>query len=393
MTFRYRLYPASDQVPVLCEHGDHARFVWNLALGQMRMAREMGQRVDWKRWERELAELRNAPGMEWLREGSSSIQQQALRSLRQAWRNRWKNPKHFGSPNFKSKRHRGGFTVRDVSVRQLNRKWSAVHIPKVGWVKFRRHRPLGDHGMGHVTRNSAGQWHISFSAPQHEVDGLRQARTPVGIDRGITDTLATSDRQTYSIPKPTPREVARHHHLQARAARQQPGSKRNQRTRQAIAKLELRWSNRRKNWVEQTSTELVRDHDLIVFEKLNVRGMMASASGTVEAPGTNVAAKSGLNREIGLSAWGMLTTRTRQKAEASGTAFIEVPAANTSRKCSQCGHTAAGNRRAKRFKCLACGYADDADFNAAYNILAAGLVANGRDAQTPNAKLPSKAAA
>ena len=359
----------------MVEHCGQVRLVWNIALEQMNAAHAMGLRCDWAQWSPQLAELRNAEGLEWLKCGSSHVQQQALRQLRQAFVNFWQNPDHYGRPRFRSKaRTTDGFIIRDVSLRKLNRKWSAVHVPKVGWVKFRRSRALGEHGMGHVTRDRCGRWHISFSATQTPVEPTEGSEAcAVGIDRGVTDTVATSDGELFNIPRAAAKEVNQLKALQRKLARQQPGSNRRQRTKGAIAKIHARNADRRKDWVEKLSTKLVSDNAVIVFEDLQVTDMMRSASGTIERPGTNVAAKRGLNAAIAASCWGMLERRTRDKAEATGRAFVAVPAAHTSQRCSRCSHMDRRNRVGKDFLCSACGHGDDADINAANNILAAGL--------------------
>ncbi len=376
MSFRYRAYPTESQQAGMVQHCGQSRLVWNTALEQMNAAFQRGLRVDWGDWDAELAALRNDREFAWLREqGSSSVQQQALRQLRQAFRNYWSNPAHFGRPKFRAKFRTGdGFVIRDVNVRKLNRKWSQVHVPKIGWVKFRRDRPIGKHGMAHVTRDRQQRWHVSFSTPQTPVKQAEDADTnTVGVDRGITTTAATSNGQLLNIPKPRPKEVKKYRSLQRQKQRQQPGSNRYARTKAEIAKLDGRWAARRKDWVEKTSTKLVAENHLIVFENLNTKQMMKSASGTVDDPGVNVAAKRGLNRVIAQSCWGMLATRTRQKAEATGVAFIEVPAAYTSQKCCRCGHTDPKNRSNKLFQCASCGHTADADTQAACNILADGL--------------------
>ena len=375
MSYRYRLAPEPDQTEVMSGHCGQARLIWNIALEQMGAACSMGLRCDWKLWETQLAELRNTEGLEWLKDGSSAVQQQALRQLCRAFMNFWENPAHFGRPRFRSKaRTTDGFVVRDARVRNLNRKWSSVFVPKAGWVKFRRDRALGGHGMAHVTRGRSGRWHVSFSAaqtPVKDTDGF-EGRA-VGVDRGITDTVATSDGELLDIPLPPREEVRQLKKLQRRLARQQRGSRRYQRNKASIAKIRARWADRRKDWVEKTSTMLVSEYAVIVFENLKVANMMRSASGTVEIPGTNVAAKCGLNAAIAAACWGMIEQRTRQKAGASGRIFIPVPAAHTSQRCSRCGHTSSDNRDAKHFACMSCGHEDDADINAAINILAAGL--------------------
>jgi transposase len=130
--------------------------------------------------------------------------------------------------------------------------------------------------------------------------------------------------------------------------------------------------------VEKTSTLV--GHDLIVFEDLRVKDMLRSARGTLESPGRNVAAKAGLNRRIAASAWSRLVRRTTEKAAASQSCeVVLVDPRHTSQRCSVCGHVDPANRPSQSvFSCLGCGHADNADVNAAKNVLAAGLVATAR---------------
>ncbi len=109
-------------------------------------------------------------------------------------------------------------------------------------------------------------------------------------------------------------ERQRKRRLQRRLARQRKGSNRRARTKCRIAKLAVKESDRRKDWIEKTTTQLVRDYDLIVVEDLKVKNMTKSASGTKDKPGKNVRAKSGLNRSILEQSWGMFRQRLTDKA-------------------------------------------------------------------------------
>lgn len=88
------------------------------------------------------------------------------------------------------------------------------------------------------------------------------------------------------------------------------------------------------------------------------------------------AAKSGLNRSILDAGWGQFLGILADKAERAGRRVIRVDARNTSRTCAECGHVAADNRVSQaEFVCRRCGYAANADVNAALNIATrAGLV-------------------
>jgi transposase len=125
----------------------------------------------------------------------------------------------------------------------------------------------------------------------------------------------------------------------------------------------------RRDWVEKTTTDLARHVDTIRVEDLNVRAMTRSARGTRDCPGTNVAQKRALNREIHRHGWGLLVARLKHKA--SGRLEF-VPAAYTSQRCSHCGHVAPENRKSQAvFQCVACGAGPcNADVNAARNIAA-----------------------
>jgi len=145
----------------------------------------------------------------------------------------------------------------------------------------------------------------------------------------------------------------------------------------AIARLRAREADARKDWTEKTSTDLARRFDLIRVEDLQVANMTRSAKGTVAEPGHNVRAKAGLNREIMSSSWGLLTRQLQDKAPGR---VEKVNPAYTSQRCSACGHVDRKSRESQAsFQCTACGFACNADVNAARNIAAGHAVtARGR---------------
>ena len=106
--------------------------------------------------------------------------------------------------------------------------------------------------------------------------------------------------------------------------------------------------------------------------------MTASAAGTVEEPGRNVRAKAGLNRSMLDIAPAQIRQMLAYKAEWHGSRLVAVPAAYTSQRCSVCGHVHVGNRLSQaEFRCRACCHEDNADLNAAKNILYLGLKTGG----------------
>jgi putative transposase len=113
---------------------------------------------------------------------------------------------------------------------------------------------------------------------------------------------------------------------------------------------------------------------LVVIEDLKIGQMTRSAKGTLEAPGTCVNAKSGLNRAILSKGWHQFTVALSSAARYTGTRVMTVPPHYTSQRCSACGHVDPKSRESQaKFRCTHCPHTDHADVNAAKNILAAGL--------------------
>jgi putative transposase len=378
MACRYRLYPTAGQAVILEQHCAHARTVWNAALEQLNWWRP-GRTPSPGRAERDrqLADARRE--IDWLAAGSSSVQQQALRDFARACTNWWAGT--HGRPTWRKRGRNDGFCVRDVNVCKLNGRWAQITVPKAGAVRFRLSRPLpdGPAGMARVTLDGAGRWHISFPGGQPAVSRQRTGAV-VGVDRGVTATLALSDGRVFKAPVMRSKEHSKLTGLQQRLARQRKGSKRREDTKRRIAALHQSVADRRRNWIEVQTTRLVCEHDLIAVENLPVASMVRcpKPKADPDTPGgflpNGRAAKAGLNRAIHQQGWSMWLRRLEQKAEASGVQVVKIPAAYTSQTCRKCGHIAPENRESQAaFRCVMCGHEQNADLNAAQNILARAL--------------------
>jgi putative transposase len=388
---RFRLYPTGEQEQQMLLHCAHARYVWNLAVEQhsywyrgRKAAPGFAERC------RQLTEART--DSEWLRKGNADVQQQALKDFGRAKQARFTSG--FGEPTWRRKYRHEGFRVigtdrvpefdtdgdpklnaktgrqimgRSVVVQKLNRRWAQVKVPGCGWVRFRLTRTELPQAKTFRVTWKNGQWHIAFAvipAPVME-PGTGEV---IGIDRGVTITAALSDGRTLNCPQLTTRERAQIRKHQRRAARAPRNSLRKTAEYAKVAKLKAREADRRKDWCEKASTMLARSYGLVRFEKLNIKNMTRSAKGTIEEPGKRVAQKAGLNRTILAQGWGLLRQRTGHKAPGR---VEDVPAPYTSLRCSACGWIDKNSRKSQaEFVCSSCGFACNADTNAATNVAA-----------------------
>jgi transposase len=149
-----------------------------------------------------------------------------------------------------------------------------VFVPKLGLVKFRlsRRLPEGKLGMARVTCR-AGCWHVSFPAPQPAVLARpgREERM-VGIDRGVATTLALSNRTMLRAPIMRRNDQKRL--VKRQLARCRKGSARRAALKARIARLHRRVADRRKDWVEKTTTRLAATYGVIAVENLPTRNMV-----------------------------------------------------------------------------------------------------------------------
>jgi putative transposase len=373
---RYRLVPSPTQETALLSHCAHARYVWNLAAEQQSWWRPgRASAPGYLEQCRQLARARAEHG--WLRGGSQMVQQQALRDYAQAMANFF-NGTHC-KPSWRKAGRDEGFrivAVRPEHVRRLSRKLGKVWVPKIGWVRFRWSRAVPLAKSYRITLDWAGRWHVAFAVAPEPVPSWGTGEV-VGIDRGVAVSAALSTGELLCVPRLSPSRQRRLRHLQRRLARAWPGSGRRALVKLAVARLRAHEADIRMDWAEKTSTNLTRRFDLIRVEDLQITSMTRSARGTTTQSGRNVRAKAGLNREILASGWGLLVRRLDQKAPGR---VEKINPAFTSQCCSACGHTAAESRESQAvFACVSCGFACNADVNAARNIAAGHAVtARGR---------------
>jgi putative transposase len=367
---RYRLLPTPAQQAVLRDHCAHARYVWNLAVeqhthwhpgrksppGYLEQCRQLTQ-----------ARAENP----WLAVGSQTVQQQALRDFTQAMAAFFDPENPAGRPSWRKAGRDEGFRItgrRQWDVCRVSRHIGQVRVPKAGWVRFRWSRAVPPGAKSYrVTMDRAGRWYVAFAVIPSTVPAPGNGQV-VGIDRGVAVAAALSTGQLLRCPGLAARERARLRRLQRTLARAKRGSNRLGRVRHAIARLRVRETDRRKDWAEKVSTDLARRFDLIRVENLQITSMTRSAAGTRENPGRNVRAKARLNRGILGSGWGLLVRRLEDKAAGR---VEKVQPQYTSQRCSACGQAHRDSRESQAvFRCTACGFACNADVNAARNIAA-----------------------
>ncbi len=264
-------------------------------------------------------------------------------------------------------------TMRFPQHVRLNQE--AVFLPELGWIKYRnsfnrgRGIPAGKLRSATV-RFEDGHWFISLLMKVEAPVATQTPMAALGIDCGVKNTVALSSRVNLQAPLMTDEESHRVLFLERRVARCSLDSNRRALAQRRLNRFRSRISRRIQDWRHKTTTALAKNHGLIAAEDLALKSMTASARGTVEAPGSNVARKAGLNRALLEPGFGIIMQMLDYKQADCGHAFIPVNPAHTSQTCPKCGHVFPGNRLDRdHFECVRCGFEDEADFVGARNVL------------------------
>ncbi|MBB4958347.1 RNA-guided endonuclease InsQ/TnpB family protein [Micromonospora polyrhachis] len=379
--YKFLLRPTVKQVQTLGECLEAHRLLYNAALQERREAwQRAGVTIRYGDQSAQLKDIRRAdPGQAcW----SFSSQQATLRRLNLAFDGFFRRVKAGQTPGYPRFKGRGWWDTVVWPKDGDGCRWdpppdsglTRVYLQGVGHVRVHAHRRVEGRVKTISVKREGTCWYVILSCGDVPAQTLPPVNSPVGVDMGVAAFLTTN----HGVQVPNPRYLAasadRLTQAQQALARCERGSRRRGKARSRVAAVHRRVARQRLDHAHKTARWLVTHHDLICHEKLRITNMTRSAAGTVDAPGVNVAAKSGLNRSILDAGWGVFLRVLASKAESAGRMVIAVNPANTSRTCPHCGHCARENRPTQAdFTCVACGYHGHADVVAASNVLRAGL--------------------
>ena len=380
-TVRYRLYPGTvKKHQQLHGTAGACRFVWNHMVRKLKDDYEFGIKPDWRYYSMgKVFTILRRHSYKWLQEYSAYTVKSSLQPIETTYKEFFKDVKAGGKLGRKPPQFHGKYTTAPsfpINYQTAKVAGDSLRLQKIGWMKLVGNNPYpdGEFKSGRV-KYECGNWYAYLTYEVEAQASLPHTIKEVGIDRNVSDGrwAVLSDGTKHSGPD-LALKVARRRRYQRRLARQVKGSNRRKITKVRLQKAFAGERFARHNWAHHVSKSIASQYDLAYIEALNTKGMTKSAKGTKEKPGKNVKQKSGLNRQILASGWGTLELCLNYKMEVR-----KVSPAYTSQTCHQCGHVAKANRPSQsEFKCTACGHSDDADVNAALNILASGNGAAGR---------------
>ena len=271
-----------------------------------------------------------------------------------------------GFPRFKNKdRFRSILfpqcNLNSKGVKRLeNRKVTIYGID--GEVSVWWHRPLRGRCKNVRVSKQGDKWFLIVSCDDVPLNILPGTGKTTAIDLGISSFITTDQGAKLLHPKPYKMAKEKIARLNQKLANKKRGSNNRLRARQSLARAYEKVSNIREDFLHKTANKLIQENEVIIVEKLNMKGMMEQKGFAVS------------KSNIQDASWSNFVAKLSYKAERAGRKLIEVNPANTSKMCSQCGnvkeHMALSDRE---YLCEACGFKADRDHNAAINIKRLGM--------------------
>ncbi len=285
-------------------------------------------------------------------------------------------------PRFKTKSKFRSFSYKPKQVKIKNNK---VYLPGIGWMRFYLSRPLpvGFEIRTVTVRHKSDGWYMSVRLENKDAPDLipidtNQVKSVVAADLGIRKLAALNTGELIPNPQFAKRVAKRKRIRLIAASRKVKGSKNRCKAYLKLARLDQKVANQKDDYQWKVANKLCQLGDAIIFEALNIKGMMArckpnKCTFTGRYLKNGQAAKRGLNRVIADAAWGELKLKTKAVAAKLGLIVTEVEPKFSSQQCSCCGYISPLNRDQEKFLCEECGYLCDADIQASHNLLNRGL--------------------
>lgn len=366
---KVRLYPNKEQEAYISKLLGCRRFVYNQCLAKKKEVYEAtGKSFGWGACGKYLTEMRNGEEFPWLKETSQDAQSQALRDLETAFKNFFYKTSDF--PVFKRRHDKqscrfsgsNGFRADAIAGNRVsltgplkNLLFRCSKHDEIALNKYQSNIKSGT-----LERTKSGKYTLSIMIEKPLRKKLPKTDKIVGLDIGIKDFVVTSDGERFENRKSIRSNEKKLKKLQRNHSKKQKGSTNKEKARLKLARFHEKLTNRKEHYLHQVSNKLLNENQVIVFETLNIQGMMANHH---------------LAKSIGeLSAF-RFKTITKYKASWHGRDVVDIDQFYPSSKlCECCGEKNDELTLADRvWVCPNCSVEHDRDLNAACNIRNEGI--------------------
>ena len=168
---------------------------------------------------------------------------------------------------------------------------------------------------------------------EEEIEELAKTNKNIGIDLGIKEFVTMSDctkvenlklsKEYEKKLKREQRKLSRRCKLAKDSDKKLSDSRNYQKQKKKVAKIHNKIRNKRKDFINKLSTEIIYNHDIICIEDLNIKGMLKN----------HKLEKSISDESISDVSWSEFVRQLEYKANWYGRKIVKVPIFYPSSRC------------------------------------------------------------
>lgn len=369
-TYKFRLYPDNNQINLIHQTFGCTRFIYNYFLTKKdEYYKETKHNLTLKKMKSDLVFLKKEN--DWLREVDSMSLTTTLDNLDKAYTNFFKKlgshpvyKKRGVKDSYKTINIKSSYKERKYSNIIINLKNKTIKLPKLGIIKVKGYRNLNKKLdiVNATISKDANKYYVSLCVREEIEDAKVKINHAIGIDLGVSSLVTTSEGIKYD--KLNIKRIEKHIEvLQQRLSRCTKGSNNYQKLKNKIARLYQKMRNKRKYYIHEITTKLVKENDLIVCENLETKKMIEKKE------------SKSLTKGIVNACFREIVNKLEYKCKWNFKNLIKINTHYPSSKiCSHCGYRNEINDLSIRnFLCINCNNTNDRDINASINILDEGI--------------------